>query len=335
MERGKEKLKVGVVGLGKMGLLHASILSTLPNVTLTAVCDKSSLITKFARKALKGVYVTDDLLELKSLGLDAVYVTTPTLTHFRVLKTLYHDGIARNVFVEKPLSANYAEAEELCRLARRGEGVNMVGYQRRFSVTFRKAKELLEQDVIGEIASFQAYAYSSDFLGAKGKLRATASRGGVLRDLGCHAIDVALWFFGDIQVTSAEMKSLIGEGSEDDFHFNVKGPNGLEGEFRVSWCEAGYRMPEVGMVVKGTKGTVKVSDDKVELRLNDGETRVWYRHDLNDNVGFLLGGPEYFREDEHFIRSVLEGRVAEPSFCTAAKVDYVINQVRSAVGKGG
>jgi len=54
---------------------------------------------------------------------------------------------------------------------------------------------------------------------------------------------------------------------------------------------------------------------------------------LNDNVGFLLGAPEYFREDEAFIKSILEGRVVEPTFLTASKVDYLIEQARTRAGR--
>ena len=58
-----------------------------------------------------------------------------------------------------------------------------------------------------------------------------------------------------------------------------------------------------------------------------GQSIQWHRHDLNDNVGFLLGAPEYFREDEYFVDSILNGVSAEPSFETASKVDYVIGKV--------
>ena len=53
METVDKKLKVGVVGLGKMGLLHASLLSVMPNVQLAALCDKSWLMRKLAKSALK------------------------------------------------------------------------------------------------------------------------------------------------------------------------------------------------------------------------------------------------------------------------------------------
>ena len=49
----RESLRVAVIGLGKMGLLHASILNTLPNVELTALCDKSVFVRKFCKRVFE------------------------------------------------------------------------------------------------------------------------------------------------------------------------------------------------------------------------------------------------------------------------------------------
>ena len=324
----REKLRVAVVGLGKMGLLHASILNVLPNAQLTALCDKSTLVLRFSKRIFDGVHVVDDVGKLSGLDLDVVYVTTPIFSHPFVAKNVYLRGIARNVFVEKTLASSYDEARELCELVQSFGGVNMVGYMKRFAVTFRKAKELLDQETLGEVISFDAYGYSSDFFGSNKNLKASSSRGGVLGDSGCHAVDLALWFFGDLQVDSAKLESLTDAHSEDSVYFRVKKSNSLVGEFHISWCMENYRLPEFGLLIKGSKGIMRVNDDKLELKLNDGKSFTWYRHDLNDNVFFWLGAPEYFREDEYFIKSVLEDRNVEPSFYTASKVDYIIDQVR-------
>jgi len=74
-----------------------------------------------------------------------------------------------------------------------------------------------------------------------------------------------------------------------------------------------------------------VNDDKLELKPDNGKSFTWYRHDLQDNVAFWLGGSEYFREDECFVKSVVEGHNAEPSFYTASKVDQIIDQVKNRV----
>ena len=321
------KAKVAVVGLGKMGLLHASILSVLDDVELVALCEKSTLVRRFSKRIIQGVSVVADLAELYGIGLDAVYVTTPVPSHLPVIKAIYTKGIAHNIFVEKPLASSYAEAEELCNLTRNQGGVNMVGYNRRFSVTFRKAKQILDEGTLQEPSFFEGYAYSSDFLGAKIGSK-TSSRGGVISDLGCHVVDLALWFFGQLEVESANIESLVGNDTKDSVYFKVRTPGGLQGEFNISWCMEHYRLPYIGLLVKGSNGTMKVDEDKVELKLDDGSSFLWHKHDLGDDVSFFIGGTEYLREDEFFIGSILNGSNAEPSFQTACKVEEIIDQVK-------
>jgi predicted dehydrogenase len=45
-----QRIKIAIIGLGKMGLLHSSILSTMPEVEIIAFCDKSTLLSKLAHK---------------------------------------------------------------------------------------------------------------------------------------------------------------------------------------------------------------------------------------------------------------------------------------------
>ena len=92
-------------------------------------------------------------------------------------------------------------------------------------------------------------------------------------------------------------------------------------------------MPEFELVINGSEGSMKVNDDRLDLELNDDKSSIWHRHDLNDHVGFLLGAPEYFREDDQFIKSILEKRNVDSNFYTASKVDYLIDQVKSRAGQ--
>jgi predicted dehydrogenase len=326
-ELNADKLRIAVIGFGKMGMLHAGILNVLPKVQLVAVCERNSLIRKVLKKILKSVCIADDVEKLSPLNLDAVYVTTPIGSHFPVVQKVYESNIARNVFVEKTLASNFDEARRLCEYAQKLGGVNMVGYMRRFCVTFMKARELLDQGVIGEPTSFKAYAYSSDFFGINKNSKVQTPKIDVLRDLGCHALDLALWFFGDLKVENAKLESVINDGSMDSAQFEVKASKGVAGEFNVSWCVDGHRMPEVGFTIQGSKGCLSVNDDMLELNLENGSSHKWFRHNIGDNVAFWLGNPEYYREDECFVRAVLNGGKAEPCFETAAKVDGLIDEV--------
>jgi len=278
--------------------------------------------------------ILDDVEKLSSFGLDAVYVTTPIPYHCNVARTIYQKKISENVFVEKTLAASYREAEELCGLARSSGGANMVGYLRRFYVTFSKAKSLLDEGKIGDISSFKAYAFSSDFVDTKVENQESGDRGGVLADLGSYAMDLALWFFGDLSVKSARAESVV-QNNAEVLRFDLCENQGITGICDVSWCMKDYRMPEVGFSVEGSKGTVIVNDDWVELRPKSGVSSRLYRQDLNDTVPFWLGLPEYYREDEYFVGCLRDGCKAEPCFESASKVDKMIEDVKSKLGKSG
>ena len=329
----KKLLNMGIVGMGKMGLLHASIVSTIPGVRLLAIYDKSAIMKGFAKKALNDIQITDSFARFARLKYDAVYVTTPIPTHFSIIRDIYSKGITNNIFVEKTLAASYGQSAELCRESKTAGGVTMVGYMCRFAPTFRKARELLKEDMIGSAISFSAYAYASDFAGVTGK--ALPGKGGATSDLGAHVIDLSLWYFGDLDVEQATPGAYIMVKDESGSRFLVRGQGGLTGEFDISWCKAGYRLPEFGLAITGPKGILKVNADLVKLDKSGCETITWHRQDLNDNVPFLLGASEYYREDEHFIRAIQEGGSAQPDFNTAAKVDQLIDRVESLKAVNG
>jgi predicted dehydrogenase len=321
-------LNVAVIGLGKMGLLHSSIINVLPNVELVAICDKSWLMRKVAKKIFKVPLITENIEKLADTDLDAIYVTTPIPSHYSIIEEIYEKNISHNVFTEKTLSSSYAKSKELSELSQNHPGLTMVGYMKRFSVTFKKAKELINQGVLGQLISFNAYAYSSDFANMKQDSSVSAIRGGALEDIGSHAVDLAIWFFGDLTVESARIESRFSPTSIDCANFEVNGISDLKGTFEVSWCKEGYRMPEFGISVTGSNGVLSVDDSALKLETNNAMQREWYRQDLDDTVKFSLGDSEYFREDETFFQSIVHESKVESNFQTALKVDFLLEEVR-------
>ena len=145
---------------------------------------------------------------------------------------------------------------------------------------------------------------------------------GVLRDLGAHALNLAFWFFEDITPNSVPEIN-----DEATISFKVKCSNDIEGQIETSWCKKEYRLPETGLIIEGTEGTLSVTDDKVEVKSQFGKIKNWYRQDLNDDVDFLLVAPEYYREDLNFIRCVRNNEHAKLDFLEASKVDKLIQMV--------
>jgi predicted dehydrogenase len=142
-------------------------------------------------------------------------------------------------------------------------------------------------------------------------------------------VDLALWLFGDLEVRDVVSNAETTMGSETSASFTVRNSNELEGQFDISQCMLNYRMPEFGLLIECKRGKIEVNDDRLSLTKSDGGNTRFYRHDLNDNVDFFLGETEYFRENQHFVNSVLNNRITESNFEMASKVDYIIDRVRS------
>jgi predicted dehydrogenase len=121
-------------------------------------------------------------------------------------------------------------------------------------------------------------------------------------------------------------------GALDSVSFTVSSQKGIKGQIKASWCETDYRLPEIGLVIEGSNGqSLTVNDDKVELREKQGEINVWHKQDLKDNTSFMLGGTDYYREDEEFMKAIKSGNTIEPDFSTASRVDELIDSVEKTV----
>ena len=301
------------------------------DVELVALCDKSGLMNRLFKSAFRGtnISVLNDSDKLLELNLDAVYVTTPIPSHSSIIKSLYAKEIVRNIFVEKTLAENYVQSKELCQAAKNVDGITMVGYMKRFNVIFEKAKELLTQGNLGEPTSFKAYAYSSDFVELSKNAKLTASRGGAIRDIGCHVIDLTFWLLGDLELQDVTSTVQTEKESEAPISFMAATSTGLTGQFEISQRVPNYHMPEFGLTIECPKGKIQVNDDRLVLTPIDAAPQKWFRHDLHDNVDFSMGEAEYFRENRHFINALLSNQKCEPNFDTAAKIDNFIDQLLS------
>jgi predicted dehydrogenase len=327
-----KKLRIGIIGLGKMGLLHASLANIFPDVQLAVLCDKSALMTRVCKSIFSSTDITiiNDVKRLSEFDLDAAYITTPISSHYAIIKELLTNAVVKNIFSEKTLTSNYYQAKELVEIADKIGGTTMVGYMKRFSVVFRKAKELLTEGTLGNLLSFNAYAYSSDFLGLTKTSTSSASRGGALNDIGCHTIDLALWLLGDLTVDEIISCYKI-NGSEVAVSFKSSNSSNLTGQFDVSQRLENYRLPEFGCSIEGSNGKLEVNDDRLKISLYNGTSKIWYRHDLNDNTAFALGETEYYRENKEFIDAIVENRKCDSNFNSASRVNKIIDQVRQGL----
>lgn len=307
----RKDFSIVVIGLGKMGLLHSTILNLLCRGSVRYIIDKSKLIRVGGRLLIKNVKFLDSIERLINLRerVDAVYITTPTQTHFYIAKRLLEAGF-ENIFIEKPPTQNLEQFNELLDL-NKGSNV-MVGFQKRFALPLRHAKILLSEGVLGDLENIYVYVKSGDVIEPNKTFKHLGR--GVLLDLGVHALDLLCWLLDKkLEVESARYRIIYSE--VDDYFEAVLSTGDVKIFFEATWSDPFYRLPETYMEVKGSRGELKVSEDYLKIRIYElgkditsNEVLLYRPHYYQSFPPVLVANHEYTIEDMHFL-SVIERKI--------------------------
>jgi predicted dehydrogenase len=320
---------VGVIGLGKMGVLHSAILNTLPRTKLRAIYEKNRFLVKaggaFLPKTIRMYRDLDSMLAREPI--DALFITTPIHSHVDVIIDALKSDRHLNFFVEKPLASSYPQARAACKAVSKLKCVHMVGFQKRFSPIFQKGKQIIETRQLGDPVFFRAHSFSSDVLKEGKTWRFQKGRGGVLLDLGPHILDLLAWYFGEPKPLTAVKKRFYSREVEDYVHALVSFDSGLKGYVDVCWSMRNFRLPEISIEVHGKEGILTVTDDSVTVEMSGGEKKNWYKQSFNTPIPFLLADPEFTKEDQTFLNAVEGSTSATPDFYHAAKTNALIDKI--------
>lgn len=179
-------MKVAQIGVGGFGKNHARILSQLG--VLSAICDADpSRAKEFGTKYGLNHYSSVDSL-LGSEKFDAVFVCTPTSTHFELTKTLLQQK--KNVFVEKPMTYLSREGEELVEIAKKNKVILTSGYIERFNPAVSVVKEYVKTKKYGELIMLEFHR--------ENRMPPHIKDVGIIYDTSVHDIDTAMWLFDDV-----------------------------------------------------------------------------------------------------------------------------------------
>ena len=324
-----------------MGILHAAIFNRVPGASLVAVAEQDSRVRSVASKVLTKARTFSSHQELlEQERPDVLVVTTPTYLHAAVIRDAVAAGT--DIFCEKPIAPSYREAVDLAALTSGRK--TMAGFQKRFVPTFARARQLVtERDALGEIVRIRGFAFLGDVFHATNSWRFQfAKGGGALTEWGIHLADLLLWFFGNLRIRAAFQRHPFSVEADDYTHCVFETSTGALGTMDVSWSHRGTRLPELGLEIEGTTGSLSVTDDKLVLDLGKpsgpsgkGTTTI-YRAQLEDRVDFLLGFPEFFHEDRAFIDSIVRQEQPPIPFAAATQVHRVLDEIRHlATASGG
>ena len=182
-------MRIGLIGLGRIGSFHADTLSQLPAVDSLVVTDAVPALTKTVAERV-GAQVADSPESLISGAVDAIVIAAATGAHVELIRAGVDAGIP--VFCEKPLSGDLSEAVAIARYVNdRGVPVQ-IGYPRRFDPAFAAARAAVEAGELGWVHTVRSTTLDPA-PAPRGYIEVS---GGIFRDCSVHDFDTVRWVKG-------------------------------------------------------------------------------------------------------------------------------------------
>lgn len=223
--RASGKVRFGVIGYGYWG---PQLVRNLDNLTLgdvAVVADLSPQRREAARFAHPSIPVTDSVDEVLDSEVDAVVIATPIRTHYALAKLALEKG--KDVFVEKPLTAHTAEAEELIALAERTGRILMVGHTFLYNPAVEELRRLVQDGALGDVHYIDAVRVNL------GLFQRDIN---VMWDLAPHDISILNYVLGMEPIAvSARGGAYVREHIHDVVYLTLRYPGDVLANIHVSW----------------------------------------------------------------------------------------------------
>lgn len=211
-------LRVGLVGCGKVGTVHAAALKAVPEAEFVACCDAAAdRAQAFAAKY--GVRPFPDVENmLRGAGVEAVVIGTPHPLHAEPAARAAEAGV--HVLVEKPMAASLADCDAVLAAARKSGVALGVVSQRRFYEPVARMKEAIDAGKIGTpaLGVFLQYSWrdAAYYRSDPWRGRWDTEGGGVLVNQSPHQLDILLWLMGPAAEVSGYWANVNHPGVEVD-----------------------------------------------------------------------------------------------------------------------
>ena len=332
-----KKLRVGVIGCGRICVMHFVPAQKLEQAELVACCDIRKDRVEAAAKRYNVTPYTDYMEMLKNEQLDVVHLCLPHNLHTKVAMDAMRFGV--NVLSEKPMSIDYQSAADAVQCAKENNVQYGVIFQCRYNDSARLVKNAVQSGKLGKVISARStltwtrpddYYAESDWKGTWDK-----EGGGVVIDQAIHSIDLVSWVVGsEVETVSCSManrghKTMIVEDSAEGL---ITFKNGVRYGF---YCMNNYGCDEpIEIRLFCEKGKVVFGYDDAYIYYNDGTTEEAHQR---ENTEVYEGGKDYWgfqhiRQIEQFYKACLGLEPLEISGEEALKTHKIICEIYD---KGG
>lgn len=302
-------LRVAVIGAGRIGHVHSKTVAAHPEATLALVCDPigtaaEDLATKFGAR-----FCRDAAEVFADPEVDAVIIGSPSPHHAEQVLAAARAGKA--VLCEKPVAIDVAEARQLeAELASFDHPPVMVGFQRRFDPSMRKAHDLIEAGQIGAVEQMSSISRDP----APPPASYVATSGGIFKDSAVHDLDLTRFYMGEIVAVTAVGQNMIPEladtGDFDGTMILVTAASGAVATITVSrHCATGY---DQRLEIHGQSGSLTVDNLRpTALSVNTSE----YSAAREPYLDYFLEryADAYRNELTTFIDAINQGKPVSPT----------------------
>ncbi len=248
------KTRVGIIGFGYWGPNLARNFHDAAASELAAVADVRDERLQMAQSLYPNAYVVKDYHQFFDRQLDAVVISTPPATHHAIAKECLEHGL--HVLVEKPMTLNSRDAQDLIDLACSKDLTLMVGHTFEYNSAVVALKKYIDSGELGDIYYIDA---------ARLNLGLFQRDSNVLWDLAPHDISILLYLLGEDPISiSAQGTSCVFDGIVDVAYLYLMFPSSVPAQVHVSWLDP-CKVRRVTVV--GSKKMIVYNDVENEQKL--------------------------------------------------------------------
>jgi myo-inositol 2-dehydrogenase/D-chiro-inositol 1-dehydrogenase len=296
-------LKIGLIGAGRIGLLHAEHLTLrIPSAELVMVTDVfEEAARECAERYAIANYEQDYHAVLGDPDIQAVVICSSTDTHARIIEEAAQAG--KHIFCEKPIALDLPSIDRALAAVERAGVQLQVGFNRRFDANYRRARQAVEQGEIGRPHLLHLVSYDP----APPPLAYIRVSGGIFLDMTIHDFDMARYVIGS-EVDEIFVKGCVmvdpaigGAGDVDTAVVLLKFTNGVIGTISNS-RQAAYGYDQ-RLELLGSAGALSIGNNFPNTAIiSDGRG---VRSDLPLRFFVERYGESFVSEMAAFIEAVL------------------------------